>query len=182
MKKISLIGLLFIISFCLTGCVEPKQFECSLKEGLFQGNSNDSKLTISAEFSEIDIGEYVKTNENKVKDLSTIDTKFYTPYHVNIVFSEENENYAVEFSKMVALDANTADTYKLSNIKDDMFGCKFDLSNVSIQLIDNDSDKVADELKMDYKLNGKSDHTNLKLISEGEGNYHLIICFSMNVN
>lgn len=73
---------------------------------------------------------------------------------------------------MVALNANTTDTYKLSNIKDDMFGRKFDLSNVNIKLIDNDSDKVADELTMDYKLNGKSDHANLKFISEGEGNYH----------
>ncbi len=171
MKKISLISLLFTIVFCLIGCTEPKQFECSLKDGLFQGKSSNSELTISVEFSEITRMEYVKRKANIVKDLSTIDTKFYTPYYVNFILSEGNENYVIEFSQMVAQSRNTTDTYKLSNIKDDAFGRKLDLTSVKIQLIDNDCDKVVDELKIDYKLNGELNQANLKFISDGEDNY-----------
>lgn len=170
MKKISLISLFFILVVCMTGCAEPKQFECSLQEGRFQGKSTNSELAISVEFLEISIMEYVKTNTNKVKDLSTIDTKFYTPYRVNFVLSEGNENYVVEFSEMVAQNNDTTDTYKLSDIKGDAFERKLDLSDVEIQLIDNDSDKVVDELKIDYKRNGKSDQANLKFIPDGEDN------------
>ena len=73
MRKISLVCILFAIASCLVGCTGQKQFEISLKEGLFQGISDlDPGLTISVELSEMDRVEYVKTHKNKVKDLSTI--------------------------------------------------------------------------------------------------------------
>ena len=168
MRKISLVCILFAIASCLVGCAGQKQFEISLKEGLFQGISNlNSELTIGVELSEMDRVEYIKTHENKVKDLSTIDTKFYTAYHINLVLSEGNENYVVEFSEAVAQDIYTTDTYKLENIGDDTSNRKLDLSDVALQLIDNDNDRATDELKIHYKRNGTSDSADLKFIAEG---------------
>lgn len=168
MKKLSIVCLLFAIAPCLASCAGQKQFEISLKEGLFQGVSDlDSGVTVSVELSEMDRVEYVKTNQNKVKDLSTTDTKFYTAYHLNLVLSEGNENYVVEFSEAVAQNIYTTDTYKLKNVGDDKFSRNLDLSDVTLQLIDNDGDKAADELKIGYKRNGAADGADLKFIAEG---------------
>ena len=190
MRKIFIICLLFAIGICFVGCAEPKQFEISLKEGLFQGISDfDSELTVSVELSEMDQVEYIKTHKNKVKDLSTIDTKFYKAYHINFVLSEGNENYVVEFSEAVAQDIDTTDTYKLKGIGGDMFDRKLDLSDVTLQPIDNDGDKTTDELKIDYKLNGAPDSADLKFISEGTESpnphhnfqYHCNLTFDENI-
>ena len=190
MRKISFVCILFAIAFCLVGCTGQKQFEISLKEGLFQGVSNlNSELTVSVELSEMDRVEYIKTHENKVKDLSTIDTKFYKAYHINLVLSEGNENYVVEFSEAVAQDIDTTDTYKLKNIGDDKFNRKLDLSNVTLQLIDIDNDKATDELKISYKLNGTADSADLEFISEGTESpnphhkfqYHCNLTFDENI-
>ena len=98
MRKLSFVCIFFAIVSCLAGCTGQKQFEISLTEGLFQGVSDlDPALTVSVEFSEMDRAEYVKTHNNKVKDLSTIDTKFYTAYHIDLVLSEGNENYVGVF-------------------------------------------------------------------------------------
>ncbi len=169
MKKFLLVFLLFAVGLCSVGCAEPKQFEISFREGLFQGISDDnSGLTISVEFSETDQMEYIKTNANKAKDLSTVDTKFYTSYHVNFVLSEGNENYVLEFAELAAKNFQTTDTYKFINIKGDTFDRKLNISDIEMQLIDNDGDKTADELKIDYKLNEKKGGATLKFISEGE--------------
>lgn len=168
MKKVSVVCILFAFASCLVGCTGQKQFEISLREGLFQGTSNlDSALTVSVEFSEMDRGEYIKTHENKVKDLSTIDTKFYTAYHINLVLSEGNENYVVEFSEAVAQNIATTDTYKLKGVAGDKFGRKIDLSDVTLQLIDNDNDKAVDKLKINYKFQGTADSADLKFVAEG---------------
>ena len=98
MKKIIVNVLFLILSFCLVGCVadEQKQFDSSLKVGLFQGISeNNPELTICLEFTEMDTMEYVKRDFYKVKDLSTIDTKFFSTYWVNFIISTKNENYVV---------------------------------------------------------------------------------------
>ncbi len=168
MRKLAFAGILFAIAPCLVGCAGQRQFEISLKEGLFQGTSHlDPELTVSVEFSEMDRMEYVKTHQNKIKDLSTIDTKFYTPYHIELVLSEGNENYVVEFSEAVAQNVYTTDVYQLRNIEGDCFGRQLDLSAVTLQLIDNDSDKAVDELKIDYTLNGTADSADLKWVAEG---------------
>lgn len=190
MRKIALICLLAVIASCLVGCAGQKQFEISLKEGLFQGTSDlDPELTVSVEFSQMDQAEYVKTHQNKVKDLSTIDTKFYQPYHINLVLSEGNENYVVEFSEAVAQNTRTTDTYRLNHIKGDQFGRQLDLSDVTLQLIDHDGDTAADELKINYKLNGTSDSADLKFIMEGAESsvphhhfqYHCNLTFDENI-
>ena len=156
------------MAFCLVGCAEQKQFEISLKAGLFQGVSNlNSELTISVELSEMDQMEYIKTHGNQVKDLSTIDTKFYTAYHINLVLSEGNENYVVEFSEAVAKDTFTTDTYRLKNLGTEKFNRKSVLSDVTLQLVDTDNDKTTDELKINYKLDGQPDSADLKFIAEG---------------
>lgn len=167
MKK--LVSLLFslLLVFPLIGCVEPKQFEISLKEGLFYGvSSNNTDNEIFLEFSEIGRMEYVKTNNNKVKDLSTIDTKFYTPYHVTIIITEGNENYIIDYSEMVALNNSTTDTYKISKINGDMYNKKIDFTDFKMQLIDNDNDNIVDELKIEYNLNGEDDCAIVKFISD----------------
>ncbi len=175
---------------CLVGCADQRQFEISLKEGLFQGISNlDSELTVSVELSEMDRVEYIKTNKNKVKDLSTIDTKFYTAYHINLVLSEGNENHVVEFSEAVAQDASTTDTYKLKGIGEDTADFKLDFSDVTLQPIDTDGDRAADELMINYTLNGTSDSADLKLIATGEESpvphhkfqYHCNLTFDENI-
>ncbi len=190
MKKISFVCILFAIASCLVGCTGQKQFEISLKTGLFQGISDlNSELTVSVELSEMDRVEYIKTHNNKVKDLSTIDTKFYTAYHINLILSEENENFVVEFSEAVAQDSDTTDTYKLKNIEGDQFNRKLDLSDVTLQLIDHDNDKVTDELKINYKFNGTADSADLKFISEGTESpdphhnfqYHCNLTFDENI-
>lgn len=169
MKKIiAAMGFLFAIGVCFAGCTQPKQFAISLKAGLFQGSSElDPELTISAEFSEMDRAEYVKTNENKVKDLSTIDTKFYTAYHLELVFSEGNENYVMTFSQAAAQTLITTDTYALRNLTGDRFDRKSDLSDVALQLVDHDGDRTADELRLDYTRNGASDSAVLKFVAAG---------------
>ena len=169
MRKISFVCiLLFALALCLVGCTGQKQFEISLKEGLFQGKSNDNaELTVSVELTEMDRAEYIKTNKNKLKDLSTIDTKFYTAYHINLVFSEGNENYVTEFSEAVAQNRYTTNTYKLKNIEGDAFDREFDLSDVTLQPIDTDGDKTIDELKIHYNLNGVEDSADLKFVAEG---------------
>lgn len=168
MKKFLLIFLLSAMGLCSVACAKPKQFEISLRDGLFQGTGNhNSGLTISAEFSEMDRMEYIKTTTNKVKDLSTIDTKFYTPYHINFVLSEGNENYVLDFGELVAQNSYTTDTYELKNIKGDAFNRALDIADIKLQLIDNDGNKGADELKIDYKLNGTADSAILKFISAG---------------
>lgn len=168
MKKRLAVCLLCVLGLCLTGCGSPRQFEISLKDGLFQGTaSRDPAWTVSVELSEMDRVEYIKTNKNKVKDLSTIDTKFYTAYHIDLVLSEGNENYVVEFSEAVAQDHDTTDTYALKDIGGDGYDRKFDLSDVTLQLIDHDGDRAADELKINYKLGGASDSADLKWIAVG---------------
>ena len=72
MKKFSLICFLFVIMLGMTSCVtsEPKQFESSLRVGLFQGTSkNNEELTINLEFTEMDTMEFVKKDFYKIKDL-----------------------------------------------------------------------------------------------------------------
>lgn len=178
MKKLSLISFLFAIVLGLTSCVisEPKQFESSLRVGLFQGTPKDNEeLTINIEFTEMDTMEFMKKDFYKIKDLSTIDTKFYTSYYVNFVLSEGNENYVVKFSEFVAKNNNTTDTYKIKKVNGDTFGRNLDLSHVTMKLMDMDNDKIVDELELEYKLNGKTDTANLKFISEGKMNdydYH----------
>ncbi len=190
MRKISFVFISFAVASCLVGCTGHKQFEISLKEGLFQGVSNlNSELTVSVELSEMDQVEYIKTHNNKVKDLSTIDTKFYTAYHINLVLSAGNENYVVEFSEAVAQNIDTTDTYKLKDIGDDTFHRKLDLSDVTLQLIDNDNDQATDELKIKYKFNGTADSADLKFISEGTESpnphhnfqYHCNLTFDENI-
>lgn len=167
MKKLSLLCILFLMGLCLTGCVGPKQFEVSLKAGLFQGVSQTG-LAVSLEFSQMDQTEYVKRHTNKVKDLSTTDTKFYIPYHVNLVLSEGSENYVVEFSNLSAQSLFTTDTYVMQKIQGDRFDRELDLSGVTLQLIDADGDKTADALKMAFTHNGISDTADLEFLSEGE--------------
>lgn len=167
MKKVLLISFLFVIILGLTSCalIQPKVFECSLRDGLFQGTAkNNEELTINIEFDEIDIMRYVKTSFCKIKDLSTIDTKYYTPYLVNFVLSEGNVNYVAKFSEFVAENGNTTDTYKINKIKGDKFGRNLDLSDVTMKIIDNDNDKIVDEIELEYKLNGNVDVANLKFV------------------
>ncbi len=162
MKK-AFLCLPLALGLMLTGCAAPKQFEISLKEGLFQGTAeHDPGLTISVEFAEMDRGQYIKTKEDCVKDLSTIDTKFFTPYHVNLVFSEGNGNDLAAFTELVAKDARTTDTYKMKNPKSEL-----GLSDVTLQLIDRDGDRTADELKIGYRLGGEADSATLAFLSAG---------------
>ncbi len=168
MKKILLACFLFAVAVCAAGCVAPRQFEISLKEGLFQGTSDrNPALTVSVEFSEMDRAEYVKTHENKVKDLSTTDTKFYTPYHVDLVISEGNENYVLKFAELAARNVVTTDTYRVKNLQGDAFLRALDLSDVTLKLADHDGDKTVDELTMDFLKNGEADRVILKFISAG---------------
>lgn len=169
MKKFIGICLILAMGLWLIGCAEQLQFDVSLRAGLFQGVADlDPEWTINAELSEMDIGQYVKVHENKIKDLSTIDTKFYKPYHIELVFSKGNENYVVKFAAAVAQNARTTDTYKLQNIDGDRFYRELNLSDVLLRPIDNDGDNVVDEFRIDYTLNGKADGADLKFVSEGE--------------
>ena len=52
--------------------------------------------------------EFVKSKYYKVKDLSTIDTKFYEAYCMNIVISEGNYNYVVKYSRLIHLNNNNS--------------------------------------------------------------------------
>lgn len=173
MKKIIVNVLFLILSFCLVGCVadEQKQFDSSLKVGLFQGISeNNPELTICLEFTEMDTMEYVKRDFYKVKDLSTIDTKFFSTYWVNFIISTKNENYVVKFSEMISQNSETTDTYKFKGVQGDAFGRKLNLTDVNVKLIDIDDDKIVDEFELTYKLNDQFDTAKLKFISEGEFN------------
>ncbi len=169
MRKISAICLSVAIGLCFVGCTGQQRFEISLQEGLFQGTSaSDPGLTFSVEFSEMNHSEYVKKSKNKIKDLSTIDTKFYTAYNLNLVVSEGNENYVVVFAEAAAQNFRTTDTYRLKNITGDGFGRKLNLSDVELQLIDSDGDRTAEELKISYKLNGAEGSANLAFVSQAE--------------
>ena len=190
MKKISFVCTLFALTTCLAGCTGQRQFEISLREGLFQGRSDlNSELTVSLELSEMDRVEYIKTHQNKVKDLSTIDTKFYTAYHINLVLREGNENYVVEFSEAVAQNAHTTDTYRLKDIGGDPFDRNSKFSDVTLQPIDNDGDSTADEWKINYTRNGTADSADLKFVGTGTESpvphhrfqYHCNLTFDENI-
>lgn len=178
MKKIILVILMLFVTVYVFGCkfLEPKLFDISLKEGLFQGvSSKNTDLTISIELTEMDTMEFVKSKYYKVKDLSTIDTKFYEAYCMNIVISEGNYNYVIKYSRLIHLNNKTTDTYKVKDIEGDKFGRKFDISDITLRLIDVNDDKIVDAFEMNYKLNGEDDTSEVSFIDEGIKNdydYH----------
>ena len=172
MKKLFILICGLVSIFSLYGCTNAKLFDVSLKQGLFYGQStNNHDCEIYIDFSEIDIMQYVKINNNKIKDLSTADTKYYTPYYVTIIFSVGIENYIIDFSEMVELNYNTTDTYKIRKINGERYGKHIDLSEFTMQLIDNDNDRIVDELSVNYVLNGKEDNVKVKYVSEKNGEY-----------
>lgn len=166
MKKIFNIFLLLILSLSLTGCFEQKQFSIALQPALFQGVSTiNSNLKINLEFSNISTMEYVKTNQNKIKDLSTVSAE----YHVNLVLSKENHNYIIEFEHAESINYNKINSYELYRKRYD----PLKITKMLFKLIDNDSDAIVDEFEVSYQLDGIKDIANLKLISKSSrGNTH----------
>ncbi len=172
MKKIFNIFLLLILSLSLTGCFKQKQFSIALQPALFQGTSTiNPNLKINLEFSNISTMEYVKTNQNKIKDLSTVSNgdKTYEAYHINLVLSEGNNNYVIEFDQAESINYSKINYYKLYNKRFD----PLKITNMLFKLIDNDGDAIVDEFEVSYQLDGIKDTANLKLISKSSrGNSH----------
>lgn len=165
MKKIFAILLLCALGLGVCGCAGSERFDVALRNGLFRGET-DGGLTVCIEFSEMDRGEYVKGTGDRIKDLSTTDTKFFTAYHINLIVSEGSENYVMEVAKAAA-KVFSQDTYRLS-VGSERFGRQTELSDVECTPVDLDEDGVADELEVRFRRNGSEETAKLAFVSEGE--------------
>lgn len=172
MKKLSLlIGLTMLSLLGLIGCTyEQKPFDYAIQPGLFQGHSeNNPDWEIHIEFYEIVMMQYVKTTNYKLKDLSTLDKHTPDTYHVKLLFSKGNENASIVFTDVYAANSVTTDTYKIRTILYTGLPELSDLDDVTFKLIDNNGDKVTDELELHFFLNGKQDSAKLTLVAKTEG-------------
>lgn len=153
-KKSITILTVFTVFIFLTSCGNmQKPFVSSLKEGRYKSTSeyitsNDevTELFVELDFRDRTIMEYVKRNgkadSSLVKDLYTVNDRFYLVYSVDITIIINGNENKVMFQNMKSKDLITTSEYKITGLNTEIEGLKY----IYVNLIDEDDDKIAEAM------------------------------------
>ncbi len=155
MKKISLF-IVCLLCLCISGCVvNQKQFSYALKPGKYISEESFSYNNIDITYFELELNEgnimrYVKTDgENMIKDLYTINEKFYTVYDVNLTMCINGENKLIIFDKVKSSNYQTTLKYKVIGLDYPIYDTKEEyelFKSFTLETIDEDGDLIAEKL------------------------------------
>lgn len=144
MKKTSSLIILLLMFLLIASCQSPIVFDIALKNGRYIGENESMKVTTT--FKEIDIMQYVKQNNNVLKDQTTINEKFYKPFRVELKIEKDSKTYKIDLSKPGEQKINN--NYKIY-CSDKM---ELNLEYINLKLIDRNSDTIAEEINCDLKF------------------------------
>lgn len=151
MKKfLSVFSIIFLTIF-MTSCVTDlngEKFSARLIDGNYlstnEFTTNNKDITTfqtDIKVSEASIMEYVKKDgRNMVKDLFTVEERFYTTFRVEIKITINEEEHIVQFEKMKANDNKTTTEYVIEKLTTDIEG----LSKICFTILDKDLDEYAE--------------------------------------
>lgn len=178
MKKYIFIILLLLLPM-LTGCVllNQKQFIAKLQEGEYINEeyltSNDTinSFKMSICFKEGNRMQYVKNYDNMIKDLYTVNEKFYDVYEVRIKITINEVDYYLSFERINSVSKMSTNKYFLNDIKNNNSNPTFKpikgLEKIYFTIIDDDGNQEVETINCELIFKDEKDNVSTKLNYRG---------------